>query len=390
MPREPGLREARPEAGSARSYIDRAYRLFRDANRAIIAAVDESALFDQICRCVVANGYRMAWIGRLLDDASRSIKPVASAGFIEGYLDGITISWADNPYGRGVTGTAAREARAVVNQNFLTNPAMLPWRDAALRHGYQSSIAIPLTEAPNRVFAVLTLYATEPDAFVPEEVDALVELGTALSFGHEAILARGRRFEVLEKSVAALAATVESRDPYTAGHQSRVTRLAEAIATELGLDVEARVGVRLAALIHDIGKVHVPIEFLTTPKPLSDAERAVIRAHAEIGYQILKDIPFPWPVADMVRQHHERWDGSGYPQGLKGTSIVLGARILEVADVVEAIHSHRPYRIARGLAAALDEIVAQRGVLFDPDVVDACLRLFHDKGYAMSEAALGA
>lgn len=210
-----------------------------------------------------------------------------------------------------------------------------------------------------------------------------------LSFGHAAILERQRRFEVLEKSVAALAATVESRDPYTAGHQSRVTRLAEAIAREMGLDADTCTGIRLAALVHDIGKVHVPIEFLITPNTLSEAEIAVIRTHPEVGYRILKDIPFPWPVAEIVRQHHERWDGSGYPQGLKGTGIAQGARILAVADAVEAIHSYRPYRPAKGLDAALVELGSQRGTQFDPEVVDACLRLFRERRYTMDERVPG-
>jgi putative nucleotidyltransferase with HDIG domain len=376
VPRQSGLK-------ATHAASERAYHLLREANRAIIAALDEQSLFDQICRFIVENGYRMAWIGLLQHDAARSIRPVASAGFEQGYLENIRVTWADDEFGRGPAGYAAREGRIVLNKDFLTNPAVAPWRDQAVRHGYQSSIAFPLKSESGAVFAVVNIYATESDAFDAEEVAKLAELAGLLSFGYVAVVGRRLRFDVMEKSVAALAATVESRDPYTAGHLHRVAELAAAIAREMGLDADACRGIRLGALVHDVGKIHVPIDFLTTPKKLSDAEMAVIRTHPEVGYEILKDIPFPWPVAEMVRQHHERWDGFGYPRQLKSTGILLGARILAVADVVEAISSHRPYRPARGLEAALAEITTQRGIHFDPAVVDACLRLFRDKGYRL-------
>jgi putative nucleotidyltransferase with HDIG domain len=379
MPRQSGLT-------ATSSASERAYHLLRDANRAVIAALDEQSLFDQICRFIVANGYRMAWIGLLQHDAARGIRPVASAGLAQGYLDNIRVTWADDEFGRGPAGYAAREGRIVVNKDFLTNPAVAPWREQAILHGYQSSIAFPLKSESGAAFAVVNIYATEADAFDADEVAKLTELADLLSFGYAAVVGRRLRFDVMEKSVAALAATVESRDPYTAGHLHRVAELAAAIAREMGLDADACRGVRLGALVHDVGKIHVPIDFLTTPKKLSDAEMTVIRTHPEVGYEILKDIPFPWPVAEMVRQHHERWDGSGYPRQLKAADILLGARILAVADVVEAIHSYRPYRPARGLEPALAEIQSGRGRLFDPDVVDACRRLFRERGFLLAGA----
>lgn len=364
--------------------VNRAYRLLRETNRIIVSANSEGTLYDEICQIVVKHGYRMVWIGNLETDESKSIKPIASAGFTDGYLDQIKVSWADNEYGRGPTGTSAREGKVVINQNFLTNPKMLPWRESAIQHGYQSSIGLPLKTDAGVVFAVLTIYATEPDAFDEEETEKLEELAQSVSFSHEALLERQKRFDVLEKSVAALAATVESRDPYTAGHQSRVAKLALAIANDMGLKSELCTGIKLAALIHDIGKMQIPIELLTKPTPLTALEMQMIRTHPEAGYEIVKDIPFPWPVADIVRQHHERFDGSGYPKGLSGEEILLGARILAVADVVEAISSHRPYRPARGIDMALQEIKKQRGVLFDPVVVDSCLRLFAEEQYKIN------
>ncbi len=180
-----------------------------------------------------------------------------------------------------------------------------------------------------------------------------------------------------------IVSAVEARDPYTAGHQRRVGDLARAIATEMGLPAEDVEGVRIAGVIHDLGKISVPAEILSKPRKLSDMEFALVKEHPQKGYEILREVDFHWPVADMVRQHHERLDGSGYPQGLGGNEIVPGAKILAVADVVEAMASHRPYRPNLGLDAALEEIASGRGVLYDPEVVDACLRLFNEKRYQL-------
>jgi putative two-component system response regulator len=183
------------------------------------------------------------------------------------------------------------------------------------------------------------------------------------------------------ETLKAMAKIVEMRDPYTAGHQQRVTQLACAIAKEMGLSEDDSTGLRLAGLIHDIGKLHVPIDILTNPKNLSKAELNMIKLHPKLGYDVLKNINFPWPVAQIVYQHHERIDGSGYPRGLKGKDILLQAKILAVADVVEAMSSHRPYRPALELDYALNEIKKNKGKLYDPTAVNTCLKLFSDLGF---------
>ena len=182
-------------------------------------------------------------------------------------------------------------------------------------------------------------------------------------------------------TVHTLSSTVEMRDPYTAGHQRRVTHLACAIAEEMGLAEEQFDGLHFASLIHDIGKIAVPIEILSRPGWINTTEIDIIKTHPQTGYNLLKEIEFPWPVAQIVLQHHERLDGSGYPQGLKNGGIMLEARILVVADVVEAMASHRPYRSALGINAALAEITSNKGILYDPEVVDSCERLFIEKGF---------
>lgn len=185
----------------------------------------------------------------------------------------------------------------------------------------------------------------------------------------------------LEETIQAMAATIEMRDPYTAGHQRRVADLARRIAEEMGRPEEETHGIYLAAAIHDIGKIHIPAEILSFPGKLGEIEYTLIKAHAQAGYEILKNVEFPWPVAQMVWQHHEHLDGSGYPRGLQGDDIMLGARILCVADVVESMASFRPYRPGLGTRKALAEIRKHRGRLYDAAVVDACLKLFREKGY---------
>jgi putative nucleotidyltransferase with HDIG domain len=186
-------------------------------------------------------------------------------------------------------------------------------------------------------------------------------------------------------TIQVMVSAVETRDPYTAGHQIRSADLARAIATEMGLPREKIDGIRMAGVIHDIGKLSIPAEILSKPKKLTEIEFSLIKEHSRSGYEILKDVESPWPLADIVYQHHERMNGSGYPRALKGEEILMEGRILAVADVVESMASHRPYRAALGLNVALEEIEKNRGTLYDEAVVDACLRLFREKEYRFAE-----
>jgi PAS domain S-box-containing protein/putative nucleotidyltransferase with HDIG domain len=193
-----------------------------------------------------------------------------------------------------------------------------------------------------------------------------------------------RLHKALEGTIHALASTVEKRDPYTAGHQQRVSNLACAIAREMRLPEETINGIRMVGFIHDLGKIYVPAEILNKPGQLTDIESTLIRSHAKVGHDILETVEFPWPIAQVIMQHHERLDGSGYPFGLSSKEILLEAKIIAVADAIEAIASHRPYRPALGLEKALDEVSEKKGILYDPEVVDVCLRLFNEKGYHLA------
>jgi len=195
--------------------------------------------------------------------------------------------------------------------------------------------------------------------------------------------AEERLKNTLDAAIETMSKIIEVKDPYTAGHQQRVSQLTTAISKELNFSPDKIEGIRIASLIHDIGKISVPTEILSKTTTLSDIEFSLIKGHSQAGSDILKAIDFSYPVANIVLQHHERLDGSGYPQGLKSDEILPEARIIGVADVVEAMSSHRPYRPSLGIDAALEEISQNRGILYDPEVVDICLRLFKEKGFKL-------
>jgi len=377
---------------------NRALHALSTCNGALVRATDESQLLNDICNILVSiGGYQLVWVGFADNDEAKKVRVVAGAGAHSDYLDNIQVTWNDSPQGQGPTGSAIRIGEFQVVQDILHDPKFLPWREQAVARGYASNIAFPLFDDSNRAFGAMSLYSKEPNAFDVDEIKLLQELAGDLAFGIRMLRLRIERDHLHDKqqqndesvkqalagTIQAIALTVEKRDPYTAGHQRRVANLSVAIAGELGLADERITGLRLGATIHDIGKIYVPAEILTRPGKLSKIEFELIKTHPQVGFEIMKDVKFPWPVAEMILQHHERLDGSGYPQGLKGDNILLEARILTVCDVTEAMMTHRPYRAALGLDAALAEIAKYRGIYFDPAVVDACLHLFRDKGFSL-------
>lgn len=362
---------------------NRFLRTLSRCNEILVHATDETRLLEEMCRVVVeAGGFPLAWVGYVVTDAEQTIRPMAQFGErAEEYVASLDLTWADSERGQGPIGRAVRRGSIQVVTDIAVEPSFIPWRSQALERGYRSSVVLPL-EISSETIGTLNIYAAEVNVFGDDELELLAELAADLAFGIATVRARAKQLEssrkleaALEDTIKAIAATIETRDPYTAGHQQRVARLAVAIARDMGLD-EARVnGVQRGAEIHDIGKVYVPAEILNRPGRLSDIEFSMIKTHPQVGYDIVKDIEFPWPIATMILQHHERLDGSGYPHGLRGDEILLEAKIIAVADVVEAMMSHRPYRPALGLDAAIDEIVRCSGGSFDPATVSACTRV---------------
>jgi HD-GYP domain-containing protein (c-di-GMP phosphodiesterase class II) len=252
-----------------------------------------------------------------------------------------------------------------------------------------SCIAIPFRHFEGEM-ACLTAYGVRVSRWSDAERRLMDQVASALGYGITTLrtaLAKAQHQESLraslEQTIEVIAETVDQRDPYTAGHQRRVADLCVAIAGKLGLSSERTQGLRLAAGIHDLGKIGVPAEILAKPGRLTENQYNLIKEHAQLGYEIVKNVQFPWPIAQMILQHHERLDGSGYPRGLKADEILLESRILAVADVVEAMSSHRPYRASKGIDAALDEVLSKSGTLYDPEAVEACVNLFRHEGYQL-------
>ncbi|MDD8025842.1 MAG: HD domain-containing protein [Acidobacteriota bacterium] len=286
------------------------------------------------------------------------------------------------PFGRCLCGRAAKTQQSVFASH-ITAEHEIQYSGIS-PHGHY---CVPMV-FEGKTLGVLNTYTVDGHHNNKAEDDFLKLFANTMA----GLIARKRTEDELEQSlenlrkasdgmILAMANIVEQRDPYTAGHQKRVARLACAIALEYGMSAERIEGMRMAGIIHDIGKISIPAEILSKPGRLTALEYSLVKTHSQIGFDILKDIDFPWPIARIVLQHHEKIDGSGYPQGLQGNDILLEARILAVADVVEAIASPRPYRPAIGLDKALEEIEGKSGLLYDAAVVGICLSLFREKEF---------
>ncbi|HEX9014829.1 MAG TPA: CHASE domain-containing protein [Chloroflexota bacterium] len=374
---------------------NRALRTLSNSHDVLVRASDEAQLARSICRIAIEiGGYATAWIGFAEQDDGKTVSVVARINTSEADSAPPRVSWGDDEWGQGPGGTAIRTGSPQIYRYVSEDPRTLPWRDSLLRHGVAALISLPFMRG-DVAFGVLTIAAREAASFDEEEVELLSELASATAYGILALRSEVAREEadrrlrsslerleaVVSGVIRAIAVTTELRDPYTAGHQQRVSQLAQAIAVEMKLSQFQVDEVRIAGEIHDIGKISVPAELLSKPGKLNEMEFAILKDHSRSGYEILKEIDFPWPIADIVLQHHEMLDGSGYPNGLRGEEILRGARIIAVADIVEAMTSHRPYRPSLGLETALGEIEAARGNRYDPEAVDACVRLFRENRF---------
>ena len=361
-------------------------------NRAVLAiatAETDDDMMRLVCEGLTGDIFVLSWIGQAIDEPERSVIVAAKSGTALGYLEGLEVSWGDVPYGRGPTGRAITYARTQVNNDALENPDFAPWADHARKSNIRSSMSTPIL-INNQVSWALTVYSNQVNAFTPDVVQLFEDLARQLVVGlnakrhMHAYNDEARKYHeenlrykgVLEQTIAALATTIAKRDPYTAEHQKRVADYSVDIAIKLGWDLDRSESVYLAGLVHDIGKINVPSEILNKPGKLHPVEFELMKLHPITGYDILKSIDFPWRLADITRQHHERFDGSGYPDGLKGQDILLEAQVVAVADVYEAMLSHRPYRPALGQHAAIAELRRLREGLLDPEIVDVAIEIF--------------
>jgi len=321
------------------------------------------------------------------DAHAKAIINSARDAFISIDQQGIIIDW--NPEAERMFGFSYDD---VINRALSEIIIPQEFRDAH-NAGIQHYLATGEAEVLNRHIEITAVHKNGQNLPVELSITPL-QRGESLTFNafirdlseinrhKEAIEASELTIrESLIGTILAISKAVEARDPYTAGHQQRVSRLARSIAQKMGLTKEQIEGIRMGAIIHDIGKIQLPAEILSKPGALTEAEFQLIKSHPESGFKILADVKFPWPVADIAYQHHERIDGSGYPRGLKGDEICLEAKVIAVADVVEAMGSHRPYRPSLGIEAALDEISKYRGSHYDEACVDACIKLFSEENF---------
>jgi PAS domain S-box-containing protein len=363
--------------------VNRALRTLSAGNETLVRAVSEQELLERMCRVMVeVGGHSMVWIGGLAQDG-KTVEARAWAGLDDPGLRRCGCVGTCRP-----AITAIEQGAPLVVHDMTCDPLHIDCRAQILTFGVRSGLILPL-QSEGETLGALSIYSTDLAAFDDDEVTLLTELCSDLAYGIRALRNRLGREQglrriqtTMEATIQALASTVELRDPYTAGHQRRVAQLAMAIGRELGLTDDRVNGLYLAAIVHDIGKIYVPAEILTKPGRLNKIEYDLVKTHVDASYDILKSIDFHWPIAQIVHQHHERMDGSGYPKGISADGLLLESRILAVADVVEAIASFRPYRPALGTDVALAEIAAGRGVLFDGVVVDACIRQFRERDFA--------
>ncbi|MCW9089122.1 MAG: PAS domain S-box protein [Gammaproteobacteria bacterium] len=365
--------------------LNRVLKTLSEGNRVLVHAHNESSLLESICHVLTREGdYPAVWIATPQEDGT-ALNCIASDGPLKGKI--LQWRWQQVPLGeqQHPMVIAYRENKGIIISRNDSSSVDYGLEPAMTDIDIETVFLLPVGYH-DQVFGVIGIFSRMPLEMQQEELTLLDELVSDLGFGvqsHRTTQAHEQSVlqlkDAMLHTVEAFSIALEKRDPYTAGHQNRVAALSVAIAREMGMEEQRVEGIRLGSMVHDIGKISVPAEILNRPGRLSDSEFGVIKAHPEAGYDVLKGIDFPWPIAQMALQHHERLDGSGYPFGLKGDEIVEEALILAVADVVEAITSHRPYRPGLGLEVALKEIERGRASSYAPQVVDACLRVFqHD------------
>ncbi len=373
-------------------HLNNILKSIRTINKLIVIEKDKNDLIQKACDILVeTREYNTVWLGLLRDDGTFAI--VKNAGFEK------NASYFCKQIEKGTVSPCVKKAIKDAKQFEIVNKAELCPGCFFEKSCVGKKMAIIRVEYSKKLFGFLAISFITDIVASEEEKSLLVEVVGDIGFAfHDMEISEAHKqaeekliknYQKLQKSledtIRVLALVGEIRDPYTAGHQRRVAQLACAVAKELNFSEEQINTIRMAGSVHDIGKMSVPAEILSKPSKLDGPEMNLIKRHPQFGYEILKDIEFPWPIAKIVLQHHERLNGSGYPSGLTGENIMLEAKILTVSDVVEAMASHRPYRPALGIDKALEEISQNKGVFYDTEVVDICLKLFDEKKFEFNK-----
>ena len=354
----------------------RALSTFTQLSQVLTNPAKEKELLANLCsEIILLGGYALAWIGVVNEGVDPTIEIEASSGEVDYLFIGQGESSEHLPNGLGFTSTAMRTREIQISNDLARETHGEAWRERAREFGFGSVVAIPITIG-EELLAVLTIYGREASAFDGPSEILLEKMATAFSLGLAHLRDTRRLAAAFDGTLLAIGKMSEVRDPYTAGHQQNVGQLGAAIAEHMGLEPAMADLIRQSGAVHDIGKFSTPAEILARPGSLETEEFALIKRHPEVGFKILSEASVPWPLAEVALEHHERIDGSGYPAGLKGDAICLPARIIAVADVVEAMMHRRPYREALGIDAALAEIQQGAGTLYDLDVAQGCSAVF--------------
>ncbi|MCK5768222.1 MAG: HD domain-containing protein [Candidatus Atribacteria bacterium] len=362
-------------------HLNLVLRAIRNVNQLIVREKDPEKLLKGTCENLIkTRGYYNAWI--VLLDKKGKLETYAETGLGKAFLPMIEL------LKKGRLTACGKKALKQLEVVITEDPASA-CTGCPLAQGYSGRGAMTIRlEHSGKVYGLMSISIPAHLAVDQEEQSLFEEVVGDIAFAlyniemdKERKQAQERLKKTLDATIETMSKIIEVKDPYTAGHQERVSQLAVAIAKELNLSKNKVEGIRIASLIHDVGKISVPIEILSKSTTLTDIEFALIKAHSQTGYDILKSIDFSYPVAQIILQHHEKINGTGYPNQLKGDEILLEAKIIGVADVVEAMSSHRPYRPALGIDVALKEISQNKGILYDPEIVDVCLKLYKEKGF---------
>lgn len=358
-----------------KAHRDRRFLSLRtEVGRITILSSSESEYVQKVCNTLVDKGeFALAWFGELRDSGD-SIDVLWSAGLSD-YFNSEAIAWWGSSQSESTSVMSAlRSGRTQVVNDTTQQGEPTPWRLRPREFELNSLAVVCLSLGERRV--VVCVYDRSVDAFDQATLESIEQILSEVEVGLDHVRLLKQLRASLDGTLGALSEMTEVRDEYTAGHQSRVGFLASAIAAYMNLSDALVELIRQGGEVHDVGKISVPVEILTAPRKLSTLEFQMIQVHAQVGYGILSRAELPWPIAQIALQHHERLDGSGYPNGLTGEDIILPARIIAVADVVEAMSNHRPYRPSVGVEKALTELIEHGGTLYDQDVVTACVELF--------------
>ena len=360
--------------------------VIRKINNLINSCKDEKEFYKKVCDEIIKiNGIISAWIGLKKEDFI--VEPVSFSGVLSEYLKSIIVKWDDSELGSGPTGKAIKNNKIFIINDITIDESFFPWKEKALSYDVKSIASFPITYE-DEVIGALTVHSNRENFFNDDIIDVLDEISNDIGIyirkfiDKEKIMKKTRELEqTIDNMLSSFSKIISLKEPYTGDHSLRVSKLVLLISKEMNIDENRLLALKYASFLHDLGKIFIPSEILNKYGKLSSNEYDLVKEHVLKSYEIIKDINFPYPTKEIILQHHERLDGSGYPNGLKKDEILLEAKILAVADVIDAMLSNRPYRPPLDKEKVKEELIRNRGVLYDEKVIDVALKIVDELKY---------